>query len=88
MDGNKSFDNVISIKNSLEVKIPKFFKILKFFRTCTNHINSYWINVAKKKTESSVVKEFALELQKQKELTRLRNYLQYMDHQQKIIIFD
>ena len=88
MDDNKSFDKVIFVKNSLEVKIPKFFKILKFFRTCTHYINSYWINVAKKKTKSSVVKEFTLELQKQKELTRLRNYLQYMDHQQKIIIFD
>ena len=88
MDGNQSFDKVILVKNSLEVAVTKFFKILKFFRICTNYINSYRINVTKKKTESSVIKEFTLELQKQKELARLRNYLQYMNHQQKMIVFD
>jgi len=88
MDGNQSFDKDILVKNSLEVKVTKFFKILTFFRTFTNYINCYWFNVTKKKTESSVIKELTLELQKQKELARLRNYLQYMNHQQKMIVFD
>lgn len=88
MDGNKSFDKVILVKNSLEVIVTKFFKILTFFRIWTNYISNNWINMTKKKNESSVIQEFALELQKQKELSRLRNYLQYMNHQQKMILFD
>ena len=88
MDGNQSFDKVILVKNSLEVNVTKFFKILTFFRIWENYISNNWINMTKKKNESSVIKEFTLELQKQKELARLRNYLQYMDHQQKMIVFD
>ena len=88
MDGNQSFDKVIFVKNYLTFSATKFYKILILFRTCTSLINSYWINMIQKRTDSSVIKEFTLELQKQKELARLRNYLRYMNHQQKMIVFD